>query len=187
MLKAQVEDAHSRTEAAIREFRLAVQAAPDDPSTYFRLGEELWQAGHFQDAVSTLLEGLKLDPHNAPADYQIGDSYLGLGQPERALPFLTAALKEDPDLDVAYKDFGTIYMNEGKYQQAVAVLERPAAHDTDGSVHYLLFRAYSRLGNKAKAAACLKRFQELKAAAQNQVLFDAQAAQRGPKGVAKDN
>ncbi len=44
LLKAQIDDAASKTEAAIQEYRLAVNAAPDNPETYFKLGEALWRA-----------------------------------------------------------------------------------------------------------------------------------------------
>lgn len=176
LLKAQIDDAHSRTEDAIREFRLAVAAAPDDPDTHFKLGEALWRAGHFQEAISALHQGLGLDPQNAPAYYQIGDSYLSLAKPAQALPVLTEAVKRDPHLSAAYKDLGTIYLSQGKIGQSVAILRKIAARDVDGSVHYMLFRDYSRLGEQTQAAACLKRFQELRKATKDQTLFNAEAA-----------
>lgn len=176
LLKAQMEDAHNQTEAAIREFRFAVQASPTDAEAHFRLGEALWRAGHFQEAISVLGDGLKLDPRNAASWYEIGNSYVSLAKPELALPYFTEALKLDPSFTAASKDLGTIYLNQGKFQQAIPVLSKAAPRDADGSIHYLLFRAYLKLGNKARAAACLKRFQELKANAQNQDLFKAELA-----------
>jgi superkiller protein 3 len=140
------------------------------------LGEELWRAGRFREAISVLRDGLRLDSHNAAAYYQIGDSYFSLAQPVQALPFLTTALKQDPGLFAAYKDLGSIYLNQNQFQQAAALLEKVATRDQDGSVHYLLFRAYSRLGQKARAAACLQQFRRLKAAAQNRDLLNAQSA-----------
>lgn len=178
LLKAQTEDAHHHTEAAIREFRLAVQASPGDAGAHFRLGEALWRAGHFQEAIPVLREGVKLDAHNAAAWYEIGDSYLSLAKAGPALPNFIQALKLDPGFDAAAKDLGTLYLHQGKFHRSVAVLSGIAPRDGDGSVHYLLFRAYTKLGNKARAAACLKRFQELKAAAQNQDLFNAEIAGR---------
>lgn len=187
LLKAQMEDAHSQTEAAIREFRLAVQTSPTDANAHFRLGEALWRAGHFQEAISVLGDGLKLDPRNAASWYEIGNSYVSLAKPGLALPFLTEALKLNPDLGAASKDLGAIYLNQGKVRQAITVLSRAAPRDGDGSIHYLLFRAYLKTGDRSHAAACLKRFQELKAAAQNQDLFNAEiAGQQQIKREARD-
>jgi tetratricopeptide (TPR) repeat protein len=176
LLKAQIDDAASKTEAAIQEYRLAVNAAPDNPETYFKLGEALWRAAHFRQAILVLGEGLKLDPHDAPAYYQLGDSYRSLGQPSAALPFLVKALEQDPTLITASTDLATIELNQGKIRQAAAALQKIAPSDQDGSVHYLLFRAYSKLGDLSAAAAALKRFQELKTASQNQTLFNAELA-----------
>ncbi|HEX5481886.1 MAG TPA: tetratricopeptide repeat protein [Terriglobia bacterium] len=178
LLKAQMEDAHHQSEVAIREFRLAVQVSPADADARFRLGEALWRAGHFQQAIPVLREGVKLDTRNAAAWYEIGDSYLSLAKPGLALPNFIQALKLNPEFDAAAKDLGTLYLHQGKFQQSVVVLSGIASRDTDGSVHYLLFRAYAKLGDKTRAAACLKRFQELKAAAQNQDLFNAETAGR---------
>lgn len=176
LLQAQMDDARNRTDAAILQFRLALEVNPSDPTTHFKLGEELWRAGRFREAISVLRDGLRLDSHNAAAYYQIGDSYFSLAQPVQALPFLTTALKQDPGLFAAYKDLGSIYLNQNQFQQAAALLEKVATRDQDGSVHYLLFRAYSRLGQKARAAACLQQFRRLKAAAQNRDLLNAQSA-----------
>jgi tetratricopeptide (TPR) repeat protein len=179
LLQAQMDDARNRTDAAIHQFQLAVQVNPDDPTTHFRLGEELWRAGRFQEAIAALKDGLRLDSHNAAAYYQIGDSYFSLAEPAQALPFLTAALKQDPDLYAAYKDLGSIYLNQNQFRRAAELLDKVAARDQDGSVHYLLFRAYSRLGQKDRAAACLQQFRKLKSAAQDRDLLNADSARAG--------
>jgi tetratricopeptide (TPR) repeat protein len=123
---------------------------------------------------------LKLEPHNAAANYQVGDSYFSLNNQIQALPFLLLAIKQDPGLKAAYKDLGSIYLAQQQYAEAVRLLERVYANDTDGSLNYLLFRAYSRLGDAAKAKASLDRFQTLKAAATNEALFKAELAGRQP-------
>lgn len=176
LLRAQMESAQHRTDAAIREFQLAVQAAPDDATTHLRLGDMLWQVGQFEGAIQALREGLKLDPENAAAYYQIGDSYLSLANSTLARNFLLEALRRDPHMYGANRDLGRIYYNEGKFQESVIALQKAAIDDSDGSVDYLLFRSYSKLGKNNAAAACLKRFQKLKALRENKNLFDAKAA-----------
>ncbi len=178
LLKAQVDNAHSHTGAAIREFELAATLAPNQAEAYFRLGEALWRAARFRQAISALREGLRLDNHNAAAYYEVGDSYVSLGQAPEALPFLVEALKQNPEFVAAAKDLGMIYLHQGNVRRSLAVLNQVAVLDKDGSIHYLLFRVYSSLDNKTEAAACLKRFQELKAASQNRALFNAEVAAR---------
>jgi cytochrome c-type biogenesis protein CcmH/NrfG len=177
LLQAQIEDARHRTENAISEYQQAVQAAPDDPTTHFKLGDYLWQSGKFEEAIVALQRGVNLDPHNAAAYYQLGDCYLNLAEPEKAMPLLAEAARLDPSLDAAYKDLGRIYFGQGNYEDSVKVLKKIVVRDSDGSVNYLLFRDYSKLHNVQDAAACMARFQELKKAHNNKELFNAEVAQ----------
>ena len=181
LLRAQIEVAHDRTAAAISEFRQAVQSAPEDPTTHFKMGDILWQAGRFEEAITALQNGLKLDPRNAAAHYQMGDSYLNLAQPQKAVAFLNEAIRLDPELSAAYKDLGKIESDKGNFQDSVRLLKRIKDKDSDGSVHYLLFRNYSRLGDSKEAATCLKRFQELKKEHENRELFYVEVARQQEK------
>src|ERR1039458_9560231 len=73
LLQAQIEDARHHTAIAIGEYQQAVQAAPNDPTTHFKLGDYLWQSGKFEEAIVALQHGIDLDHHNAAAYYQFGD------------------------------------------------------------------------------------------------------------------
>jgi tetratricopeptide (TPR) repeat protein len=177
LLQAQIEDARHHTAQAISEYQQAVQAAPDDSTTHFKLGDYLWQVGKFEEAIVALQHGVNLDRHNAAAYYQLGDCYVNLAEPQKALPFLKEAVGLDPTLDAAYKDLGKIYYDQGNFDDSIQVLKKVVARDSDGSVNYLLFRDYSRLKNAPEAAACMAKFQELKKAHTNKELFNAELAQ----------
>jgi tetratricopeptide (TPR) repeat protein len=187
LLQAQIEDARHHTANAISEYQQAVQAAPNDPTTHFKLGDYLWQSGKFEEAIVALQHGVGLDPHNAAAYYQLGDCYVNLADPKKALPFLTEAARLDPDLDAAYKDLGKVYYDQGSFEDSVRVLNKIADHDSDGSVNYLLFRDYSKLRNSPEASACMARFQELKKAHSNKELFNAEVAQSQGKNPGESN
>jgi tetratricopeptide (TPR) repeat protein len=181
LLRAQIEDARHHTAAAISEYQRAVQSAPQDPTTHFKLGDLLWQAGRFEEAIAALQDGVKLDPYNAAAYFQMGDSYLSLAQPQKAVPFLTEAIRLDPGLSAAYKDLGKVAYDRGNFQESVRLLRGIRGVDSDGSVHYLLFRDYSRLGNSKEATSCLKRFRQLKKEYENKELFYAELARKQGK------
>ncbi len=185
LLQAQIEDARHHTAQAISEYQQAVQAAPNDPTTHFKLGDYLWQSGKFEESIVALQHGVNLDQHNAAAYYQLGDCYVNLAEPKKALPFLAAAVRLDPTLDAAYKDLGKIYYDQGNFDESIQVLNKVVARDSDGSVNYLLFRDYSRLKNAPEAAACMAKFQELKKAHTNKELFNAELAQSQGKNPAE--
>jgi tetratricopeptide (TPR) repeat protein len=187
LLQAQIEDARHHTAIAISEYQQAVQAAPNDPTTHFKLGDYLWQSGKFEEAIVALQHGVNLDPHNAAAYYQLGDCYVNLAEPKKALPYLDQAARLDPALDAAFKDEGKIYYDQGDFEDSVRVLKKIANRDSDGSVNYLLFRDYSKLRNTQEAAACMARFQELKKAHSNKELFNAEVAQSQGKNPGESN
>ena len=187
LLQAQIEDARHHTAIAISEYQQAVQAAPNDPTTHFKLGDYLWQSGKFEEAIVALQRGVDLDPRNAAAYYQLGDCYVNLAQPRKALPFLDEAARLDSSLDAVYKDQGKIYYDQGDFEKSVAVLKKIADRDADGSVNYLLSRDYSKLRNTQEAAVCMARFQELKKVHSNKELFNAEVAQSQGKAPEESN
>lgn len=179
LLRAQSEDAQHRTEQAVKEFEFAVSAAPEDATTYFKLGDLLWQAARYKQAVSTLQTGLRLDPENAAAYYEIGDSLLRLADARAAKRFLMEALSRDRSLVGASVDLGKIYRDEGNIKDSIAILANAAAQDTDGSVNYLLFRDYTSIGDKQAASKCLRRYRELDAMRTKVSQFDAPSSSPG--------
>ena len=69
-----------------REARFKKIAAefPDSPMSHFTLGKLYLDARRYQEAVRSLEEAMRLDPHYAAAGVALGEAYAGAGDPAKA-------------------------------------------------------------------------------------------------------
>ncbi|HUG40467.1 MAG TPA: tetratricopeptide repeat protein [Longimicrobiales bacterium] len=87
---------HGRPEEAADACRAALEAGPDLPESWARLGGALFQAGQATEARDALLHALDLDPDHAEARYQLGFTLSALGDFPGALRETKRALELDP-------------------------------------------------------------------------------------------
>jgi len=77
---AEIYEAGSLWDLAIRERERAVQANPDDPSLLIEWGITLGKSGHFADAEQRLQEAIQLQPRDTRAYYWLGIAQQQLGK-----------------------------------------------------------------------------------------------------------
>ncbi|MGH9722889.1 MAG: tetratricopeptide repeat protein [Bryobacteraceae bacterium] len=86
-----------------------------------------------------------------------------LGRHDEAAQHFARVLDLDPDSRDGHYEQGRIDFERGRFAEAVAHGEKALAAKglgaTDRQIHFLLSRAYSRLGKKDEAAMHLKKFQ----------------------------
>jgi tetratricopeptide (TPR) repeat protein len=171
LIRGRISDAEKHPSDAIAEFQMAVKVAPDEPASYFRLGETLWRSSRFGEALVPLEQGLKLDPYHPLAEYQLGDAYYRVGETADALRHLDEAVRLNPAEIAARKDLAKIYFRQRKFEASVAVLAGVADRDEDGSIHYLLSHSYTALGKNAAAISSIREFERRKAQSAAKRLF----------------
>ena len=128
------------------------------------LAQRFITVGRHQDAVG-LLEPLRASqPQDTQVLKQLGQAYNGLGDFETTAQMLDAVWEEAG----AENDPGMLYLRGQAYFQldhadeAIEVLERCLSiNPRHASAHYTLARAYSKAGDRAKAASHQQTFQEL--------------------------
>jgi tetratricopeptide (TPR) repeat protein len=153
---------HKDTDAAIKEFHLALQVRPNEPELHEALGELYLDNHADDDAQSELEKALALDPSRSHTLYLLGRLYLTKREYDKALSYLQRALLLQPDLADASSLLGKIYMRLGQYANAVPRLEKAAVSDHYGNVHYQLYLAYRKLGKPELAQKELARSQDLR-------------------------
>jgi len=86
-----------------------------------------------------------------------------LGRYDEAATHFTRVVDLDPNSRDGHYELGRIDFERGRHADAVAHGEKALAAEglgtTDRQIHFLLSRAYSKLGRKDQAAAHLKKFQ----------------------------
>ena len=65
-------------------FKEMIRQFPDSPMGHFSLGRLLVDEKRWAEAVVSLSEAVKLDPHYAAAHVALGDAHVGAGQKDAA-------------------------------------------------------------------------------------------------------
>ncbi len=87
---------------AAKQFRLAVQLAPDDPTVRLNLALALDRLGDARAALDQLEEAVRLDPLVARAHFVTGTLFERSGRDREAIDRYTLAVTHDPNLSEAH-------------------------------------------------------------------------------------
>jgi cytochrome c-type biogenesis protein CcmH len=148
-------------------FRHAVGIAPAymRPDLYALYGGELSSAagGITEDAEAAFKTALTLDPKNLEARYYLGFDYVSRGEPQKAIVIWQSLLADVPansrlhgilvDRIAALKATGGAVPDVGAMVASLAARLKSSPDDPEGWQR--LVRAYSVIGDKAKAHAAL--------------------------------
>jgi tetratricopeptide (TPR) repeat protein len=95
-----------REDDAIREFQLAIRAAPHEPGLNEELGDACWTAGKLQEADDAYSEEIKIDSANAVALYKLGSLRVTRADAAGGVPLLERAIALDPAISDAHYYLG---------------------------------------------------------------------------------
>jgi len=141
----------------------ADRAAPDQPEIRHNLGYTLFRLGRLEEAESHL----KWVVHHAPpahySRYFLGRIAVQKDDPQAAIEWLEPAAASGEQIHDTQAQLGKAYLLAGRLEQARAALESALQQTPwDDSVHYLLGRAYQRLGLREQAEQEFRASQRLK-------------------------
>ena len=160
-VRATLARAERRYTDAIAELKAALTFAPGDPGLLDDLGTTYYFARDFEQAVATLSPVISTNPDDARLLTVYGDALLQLQRVDDAVPILERAVQREPSDPMPRVTLGRAYLQTGNFAGAIPLLEPQLASDSDGSLHVQLARAYAGVGEKEKAAALLKRSEEI--------------------------
>lgn len=150
-----------RHDESIREWRAAMEMAPDDPRLELELTTSVYLSRDYPVAERNLRALLNRYPKMPELHFMLGVSLLNQQKPEEAIPALESALKLGPDNLPARAALGKALLETGKPAEALTHLEASLALDEDGSQYFQLSQAYRSTGQAEKAAEMLKKYQEI--------------------------
>ncbi|WP_374377210.1 tetratricopeptide repeat protein [Dongia sp.] len=140
-------------QAAERDFRRAMSAAPDMPLTYQLLGDLLHNAKHLVMAADIYELGLRRDPGNVPILSNLAHTRLGLGHYQASLDLSRRVVAIDPAQQEAWFRIGASLCQLGDAASALAPLARAIALKPDClRSRAALCVAHHRLADMAKMA-----------------------------------
>ena len=166
-------ESQGQYDAAIREYRDVVAAAPRRPGIRFRIGRVLLaRAGGDPASVDArearqAFEGeLALDPTNANAAYELAEMHRKAGELEPARTLFEQGVKYHPTSEQALVGLGRTLIALGRPKEALSHLKAAAAANPENHVAwYQLAQAYRALGDTAAQEAALASFKRARAIA----------------------
>lgn len=150
-------------DAALREYRQVLEAAPKRPGIRFRIGRVyLARAtgdgarGDLAEARKAFEQELDLDPTNANAAYELAEMRRKAGELDEARTLFEQALKHYPAFEQAQVGLGRTLIALGRPADAVPHLQAAVKADPDSEVGwYQLGLAHRALGQSAEQEKAL--------------------------------
>lgn len=130
---------------AVRQFRLAVEAAPEDPLLHLNLGSALSRLGDASGAVREYEATLRLDPGSVKAHYALGLVLEQTGHDEEAMGHYEAAIDQDAAFGAARQRLADALRRHRRFAEALAEYERVLELDP-GQPEATLGRGMSLVG-----------------------------------------
>ena len=129
-----------RADAAIEQFRMALQTQPD-AETSCRLGAALLDERKPDEAMVCFRQALQIQPDNAMAYDGLARACIAMGQTDEAIQDFQKALQIQPDMPLSCYSLGNAYMQEGQLDLAIQYWQKTVAIQPDFAP------AHSNLGN----------------------------------------
>ncbi len=166
-ISGEIMESMKNYDGALLEYKKAVEMAPQQPGTHYKLGNAYWALSMWDAATKEFEAELKNDPQNCTAQWKIGN--ISLEQrldPKESLSDIEKALAVCPNLMPARVDRGRALIKLDRPREAVE--ELLAAEQTDPSdarIHFLLAQAFRPLGRTKEAQVEMEMFSKLEESA----------------------
>jgi tetratricopeptide (TPR) repeat protein len=162
-LSGEMMEAMNNYDGAVVELKKAVEMAPRQPGTHYKLGDAYWSLSQWDPALEQFQAELSVDPANCMAQWKIGSVLLQKnGSPEEALADIGKALTMCPSLTDARVDRARALIKLDRNADAVTDLEAAAKADpAEPATHFLLAKAYRAVGRTQEAQAEMQTFSKL--------------------------
>jgi tetratricopeptide (TPR) repeat protein len=159
-------DAYYRLERfndALRILDLLAARNPDDPRVDLNRGQIYAVRNELDQAQTALLRSIAKHPGNPLAHFELGKLLHLRGDLPAAKTALLEAVRIEQNDPQYLQKLAAVCLALQEIDEALAYLERAVALDPNSKqAHYSLGQAWRRKGEREKAAASMKKFQELK-------------------------
>ncbi|GAC1639322.1 MAG: hypothetical protein NVS9B14_20460 [Candidatus Acidiferrum sp.] len=151
-------------ERALESQRQAAALDPQSPGSWSLLGRIQIAQGRHSEATSNLEQAAKLAPADAAIHFYAGQAWMKTQDgTDRAFEHFKRSLELDPSRATTYYWLGSLYFHRNRdFRLAAQYLEQATDRDPQlEAAHQMLIQSYKRLGDDAKAAERLRRYEHL--------------------------
>jgi tetratricopeptide (TPR) repeat protein len=168
-ISGEVMEGMKNFDGAILEYKKAVELAPRQPGTHYKLGSAYWSIQMWEPASEQFRAELANDPANCNAQWKLGNIVLEQHQDSsEALADIDKALSICPNLAEARLDRGRALMRLERNEEAIPDLQAAEKADpSEANTHFLLAQALRAAGKTREAQAEMQIFSKLEDAARS--------------------
>lgn len=153
----------NKFENALKFLDKAKKIEPANPLLSYLLGVTQHAVGDYEQAEGNLYEYVEENPNDSDSNFLLALNHYNLEDFERAVPILQKIHQTRPDNLYVILLLGDCFINLGKFDLAVNVIKRGPLRKRNLDkqlllLHYLLGKAYKKLGEESKA---LKEFKKI--------------------------
>jgi tetratricopeptide (TPR) repeat protein len=152
---------------ALLEYKKAVELAPHQPGTHYKLGDAYWVWSDWAAAAREFQAELSNDPSNCMAQWKLGNILLEQhANPEEALSDIDKALAICPNLTEGRVDRGRALIRLNREADAIKDLQAAEqSSPNESTIHFLLAQAYGKTGRAQEAQSEMQLFSKLEESA----------------------
>ena len=149
-------------ESTMAEFKEAMWAQADHPSSHLNLGIMHANQGQAAKAETSYLNVVRLDPNFIPVRFNLANLYNALGRNDEAEKHLRHIIQLSPEEGEGYYSLGLLLAEMKRTKEAAESMER-AVHllPNRGRVHYNYGLALQQLGKMGEAETSFRRTLEI--------------------------
>jgi tetratricopeptide (TPR) repeat protein len=152
-----------RFDDAQAEYQKALATAPADRGAMLGVASAYLSNYNAQGAMVIAKKALADAPDDPELNLVVAQALLDRHEYAEAEPYLQKSLKAKPQmLPRIHALIGKAYSETGRTQEAIAELKLGESSDEDGSLQYLLFQLYRKLGDTKDAQSALARMQTIR-------------------------
>jgi tetratricopeptide (TPR) repeat protein len=139
----------------IEEYRHVLEEDPHNLASIIALGNALYDAGQWQEAIRYYEQALQLDPHMADVVADMGTCYRNLGMSDKAIALYKRALTIEPVHQGALYNMGIVYgFDRKEYARAIQcwqqLLHVAPKHPKAEFIHATVAQFRSAMRERAK-------------------------------------
>lgn len=143
-------------------FSRMIRLAPNAPTLYTNLGNELLKQGRVSEALEAHAKAIELGPNLWLAQNDYGNALFEAGRFDEAIERYRASLRIHPGYALARSNLGIALLSTGRADEAMRELRHAIELEPKLAIaHYNLARGLAEQGADDAALACLNRALEL--------------------------
>lgn len=150
-------------QSAVAAFSIASLIRPDSFLPLYETGLSRIQLGQYTEAVSVLIEAVKINSDHQDAWFNLGFGYSALEEYETAIEALTKAAEKGPKNQFILFEMGKVLNKLKRHEDAVEALSKVVeANHNHFYAWYIAGSSYSALGKSDDAIAAYRKAIEIK-------------------------